>query len=124
MTRRDESALFAVKGVTGQKPRLAPVAVLGKVWGLQAIPQKEGVAPLLSPQLRPIDCRWKYCDPVPGLCPSSHMTWLQYRGPLQCGRQRVLCSNLPPSPHGRPTLPEAGRVVCRLEFHLAPECRD
>ena len=49
VTRRDKAALFEVKGVTDRKPRLAPVAVLGKVWGLQAIPQKEGVAPFLGP---------------------------------------------------------------------------
>ena len=28
------------------------------------------------------------------------------------------------SPNRRPTLPEAGRVFCRPELHLAPECRN
>ena len=37
VTRRDEAALFTVKGMTDGKPRLAPVAILRKVWGLQPI---------------------------------------------------------------------------------------
>ena len=49
VTRRDKYTLFAVKGMTDQKPRLVPVTILGKAWGLQAIPQKEGVAPFLVP---------------------------------------------------------------------------
>ena len=49
MTCRDEAAIFTVKGVTDGKPRLVPVAVLRKVWGIQPIPQGEGVTPFLGP---------------------------------------------------------------------------
>ena len=85
VTLRDEAALLAVKCVTDRKMRLSLVAVLGKVWGLQAIPQKEGVAPFLGPQLRPIDCGRRNREPGPGLCRSSHTMCLQYRDPLQLG---------------------------------------
>ena len=49
VTRREEATLFAVKGVTDQEQCLTPVTVLGKVWGIQAIPQKEGVTSFLAP---------------------------------------------------------------------------
>ena len=54
--RCDKAALFTVKGVTNGKLCLTSVTVRGKVRGIQAIPQEEGVAPFLAPQLRPIDC--------------------------------------------------------------------
>ena len=54
--RCDEATLFSFKGVTDRELGLIPVTVLGKVWGLQDIPQKEGVATFLGPQLRPVDC--------------------------------------------------------------------
>ena len=47
MTRRDEAALFAVKGVTYGELGLAAIAVCREVWGLEAIPQEEGVTPFL-----------------------------------------------------------------------------
>ena len=34
VTHRDEAALFTVKGVTDGKPRITPVAILRKVWGI------------------------------------------------------------------------------------------
>ena len=58
VARRDKAAFFAVKGVTDRELSLTPVTVLGKVRGLQAIPQKEGIAPFLGPQLLPVDCGW------------------------------------------------------------------
>ena len=74
VTRRDEAALFSVKGVTDQELGLTPVTVLGKVRELQAIPQKEAIAPFLVPQLCPIDCGRKHRKPVPGLGRSSQVT--------------------------------------------------
>ena len=67
VTRRDEAVNFAVKGVTDQEPCLAPVTVLGKVWEIQDIPQKEGITTLLGPHIRPVDCRCQHRDPGPGL---------------------------------------------------------
>ena len=124
MTRCDEAALFAVKGVTDQEPILTHVTILGKVRGLQATLQKEGIAPFMHPQLCSVDCRWQHHESGPSLCRSLQATCMQYRVFLQCGRQSFLCPNLPPSTHGRPTLLESGRVVRRPEFNLAPECRD
>ena len=49
VTRRDEAALFAVKGVTDRELSLTPVTVRGRVQGIQAIPQKERLAPFLGP---------------------------------------------------------------------------
>ena len=121
MTRRDVSTLFTVKGVTDGKLCLSSVIVRGKVRGLQAIPQEEGVAPFLGPQLRPIDCGRLHCKTGPGICRSLQATCVQDWDPLQCGRQCLLLPNLSASPHGRPTLPEAGRVVRGPELHLAPE---
>ena len=54
--RRDEAALFTVKGVTYCEPRLTPIAMRWEVWEIQPIPQEEGVTPFLGPQLCPIDC--------------------------------------------------------------------
>ena len=48
VTRRDEAALFAVKGVIDQKLGLTYVTVGEKIRGIQAIPQEEGVAPFLG----------------------------------------------------------------------------
>ena len=124
VTRRDKAALFTVKGVTDGKPRLAPVTILRKFWGLHTIPQEEGVTPFLPPQLRPVDCGRQHHEPGPGLCRSLHSTCLHYRGPLQCRRQRLLCKFLPPVPHGQASLSKAGRVVGRPEYNLAPESRD
>ena len=52
VTRRDEAALFAVKGVTDGKFGVAAITVRWEVRGIQPIPQEEGVPPLLGPQLR------------------------------------------------------------------------
>ena len=60
--RRDETALFAIKGVTDRELGLAAVTVCRGVWGLVAIPQEEVVTPFLCPHLRPIYCErlhWK-----------------------------------------------------------------
>ena len=67
VTRRDEAALFTVKGVTDGKPCLAPVSILRKVWGIQPIPQEEGVTPFLGPQLCPVDCGRQHREPGPGI---------------------------------------------------------
>ena len=124
VTRRGKAALFSAKGLTDQEPSLTPVTILGKVWGFQAIPQKESIVPFLGPHLRTVDCGRQHHEPGPSLFRSLQATCVQYQPPLQCGRQRLLCPNLPPSPHVCPNLPEAGRVVCRLYFHLAPQCRN
>ena len=79
VTRRDKAALFSVKGVTDRELSLTPVTVLGKVRGLQSIPQKEGIAPFLGPQLCPIDCGRQHRKPGPGLCCSSQAMCVQYR---------------------------------------------
>ena len=47
VTRRDEAALFAVKGVTDGELGLSAITVCWEVRGLKAIPQEEGVAPFL-----------------------------------------------------------------------------
>ena len=124
VARYYKAELFAVKGLTDQKLGLTSVTVRGKVWGIQAIPQEEDVAPFLGPQLCPIYCGRQHYMPGPGLCSSSQATCVQDRVPLQCGRQCLLCLNMSASPHGRPTLPEAGRVFRRPELCLAPGCRD
>ena len=49
VTRRDKATFFEVKGVTDRKLGLTSVTVRGKVQGLQAMPQEEGVAPFLGP---------------------------------------------------------------------------
>ena len=67
VTRRDEADLFIVKGVTDCEPRLTPIAMHGEVWGIQPIPQEEGVTLLLGPQLCPIDCGRQHHDLGPGL---------------------------------------------------------
>ena len=69
MTRRDEATLLPVKVVTDHELGLAYVAVCGEVWGIEAIPQEEGITPFLCPQIRPIDCGRLHCQPGPGLCP-------------------------------------------------------
>ena len=124
ITRREEAALFTVKGVTDGELWLTSVTVRGKVRGIQAIPQEEGVASFLGPHLRPIDCGWLHCKPGPGLYRSLQATCVQDQGFLQCGRQCLLRPNLSASPHGLPTLLEAGQVVCRLELQLYPEYRN
>ena len=68
MTRRDEAALFTVKGVTDCEPCFTSIAMQWEVWRLQPIPQEEGVTSLLGPQLCAIDCGRQYCEPGPGLC--------------------------------------------------------
>ena len=47
VTRHDEAALFAVKGVTDGELGLSAITVCWEVRGLEAIPQEEGVAPFL-----------------------------------------------------------------------------
>ena len=47
VTRRDESALLAVKGVTDGKLGLSAITVCWEVQGIEAIPQEEGVTPFL-----------------------------------------------------------------------------
>ena len=47
VTRRDEAALFTVKGMTDCEPRLTPTTMRWEVWGIQPMPQEEGVTPLL-----------------------------------------------------------------------------
>ena len=74
MTRRDKAALFTVKGVTDQELDLAAISACGEVRGNKAIPQEEGVAPFLCPQLCPIDCGRLHCQPGPGLCRSFQLT--------------------------------------------------
>ena len=61
VTRREEAALFTVKDVTDCEPCLTPISMRREVWGLQPIPQEEGITPLLVPQLRPIDCGRQHC---------------------------------------------------------------
>ena len=90
VTRRDEAALFSVKGVTDGKLCLTSVTIRGKVRGIQAIIQEEGVAPFLGPQIRPIDCGRLHCKPGPGLCRSLQATYVQDWGPLQCICQCLL----------------------------------
>ena len=68
VTRRDEAALFTFKGMTDQELGLAAITVCWEVRGLKAIPQEEGVVPLLCPQIRPIDCVQLHCQIGPGLC--------------------------------------------------------
>ena len=48
MTRRDESAPLAFKGMSDFKFGVAVVAVFGKIWGIYAIPQEEVVTPFLN----------------------------------------------------------------------------
>ena len=74
VTRRDEAALFSFKGVTEGELGLAANAVVWEVWGLKAIPQEEGVAPFLCPQLRPIDGGRLHCQSGPNICRSSKST--------------------------------------------------
>ena len=54
LMHRDESAPLTVKGVADRELGMAAVTVCGKVWGIYAIPQEEGVTPFLCPQIRPI----------------------------------------------------------------------
>ena len=105
VTRRDEAALFTVKGVTDGEPRLTPVAMRREVWGLQPIPHKEGVMPLLGPQLRPINCGRQHRELGPSICRSLHATCLHDRVPLQCRRKPLLRTLPPPVPHGQPSSP-------------------
>ena len=71
VTRRDEAAFFTVKGVTDGELGLEAIAVCSEVRGLKAIPQEEGVASFLCPQICPIDCGRLYCQPGPGIFRSS-----------------------------------------------------
>ena len=103
VTRRDEAALFAVKGVTDGKFGVEAITVRWEVRGIQPIPQEEGVLPLLGPQLCVIHCGRQHREPGPGLCCPSHATCLLDRGPLQCCCQRRFRPLLPPVPHGQPS---------------------
>ena len=105
VTRRDEAALFTVKGVTDGEFGVASITMQWEVRGLQPIPQEEGVTPLLGPQLCAIHCGRQHSEPEPGLCRPSHSTCLLDRGPLQCRRQRRFRPLLPPVPHGQPPPP-------------------
>ena len=100
VTRRDEAALFTVKGVTDGKFGVTAITVRWEVWGLQPIPQEEGVPPLLGPQLRTVHCGRQPREPGPGLCCPSHATCLLDQGPFQCCRQRRLRPLHPPVPNG------------------------
>ena len=124
MTRRDEAALFSVKVLTDGELVLAAITVCWEVRGLEAIPQEEGVTPFLRPQIRPIDCGRMHFQPGPGICCLSQSACVLDRGPFQCGHQCLLRPPLTSSTNLRPSLPEAGRVVCRPELNLAPECCD
>ena len=124
VTRRDEDALFTVKGVTDSESCFASIAMRWEVWRLQPIPQEEGVTPLLVPQLCAIHCGRQHRDPGPSLCRPSHSTCLQDRGPLQCRRQRRFRPLLPPVPHGQPPPSKTGRVIGRPKCGLAPESHD
>ena len=95
-----------------------------EVWGIQPIPQEEGVTPLLGPQLYPIDCGRQHSEPGRGICRSSHLTFLQDRGPLQCRRQHGFRLLFPPVPHGQPSPPKTGRVIVCPKYGLAPESCD
>ena len=68
VTRRDEAALFVVKGVTDGELGLTAITVCWEFRGIEAIPQEEGVKPFLCPQFRPIDYGRLHCKPGPGLC--------------------------------------------------------
>ena len=67
VTRRDEAALFTVKGVTDEEFGVAAITVRWEVRGIQPIPQEEGVTPLLAPHLRAIHCGRQHREPGPGL---------------------------------------------------------
>ena len=59
--RRDEAALFSVKGVIDRELGLEAVAVCWEVRGLEAITQEEGVTPFLCPELCTIDSGRLHC---------------------------------------------------------------
>ena len=82
MTRRDNSAPLSVKGVAGCEFGVAAVAVCGKVRGVYAIPQEEGVTSLLCPQISPIDCGRLHRQPGPGICCLSQLTCALDRAPI------------------------------------------
>ena len=68
MTRRDKASPLAVEGMVDCKFGVAAVAIFGKVWGIEDIPQEEGISPFLRPQLRPVHCGRLYHHPGPVLC--------------------------------------------------------
>ena len=47
VTLCDKAALFTVKGVTDRELGLAAITVCWEVWGIDAIPQEEGVEKFL-----------------------------------------------------------------------------
>ena len=124
VTRRDEAALFTVKGVIDGKFGVASITMKWEVRGIQTIPQEEGITPLLGPQLRAVHCGWQHRETGPGLCRPSHATCLLDRVPLQCRRQRHFLPLLPPVPHGQPPPPEASRVIGCPKCGFSPESRD
>ena len=83
--------------------------------------QKKGVPPFLCPHLCSIYCGRLHCQPGLGLCRLSQSMCALDRGPFQCRRQCLFRPMLAPLPNCRPNLPEAGRVFCCPELHLAPE---
>ena len=82
MTRRDEAAPLTVEGVADSEIGVADVTVCGKVWGLYAILQEEGVTPFLCPKIRPIYCGQLYCQPGPSIFRPSQLTCVLDRGPF------------------------------------------
>ena len=74
VTRRDKAAPITVEGVADREIGIAAVTVCGKVWGIYAVPQEEGVTPFLCPQPRFIYCGRLNCQPGPGLCCLSQST--------------------------------------------------
>ena len=122
--RRDEAALFTVKGVTDGEFGVASITMRWEVRGIQTLPQEEGITPLLGPQLCAIHCGRQHCELGPSLFHPSHLTCLLDQAPLQCRRQRRFHPLLPPVPHGQPSSPETSCVMGCPEFGLAPERRD
>ena len=54
ISRRDEAAPLAVKGVADCKFAIAAVTLIGKVWVIYVIPQERSITQFLRPQLCPI----------------------------------------------------------------------
>ena len=65
VARRDEAIPLAVEGEADEKPGVAAVAVLGEVWGIDAIAQEGGISSFLRAQLRPVYCQRLHRQPGP-----------------------------------------------------------
>ena len=80
VTSGDEDALLEIKGSTYGKIGVAYLTVSWEVWSIYAVLYKEGVAPLLSPQLFPIHHGQKHSNPGPCLGSPSLPTDIQHGG--------------------------------------------